>query len=174
MFGSRITDIFSGCRAFTRDATALIPITTTGSDVETELTWQALYRGLVIAEIAAPCRTRPGGSFSKLRTVSDGPAVSLRLFLILKSYKPLTFFGVCSIALGLLGVAVGARRVYEYATEWHVYAVPSAALTASLVLLSFLSLALGLILNRTNLRLLVLEKLLWKRTAPRGDGEPEQ
>src|SRR4051812_39083594 len=47
MFKSEITDIFSGYRAFTREAAALIPITARGFDVETELTLQALYRGLV-------------------------------------------------------------------------------------------------------------------------------
>src|SRR5712692_1942858 len=72
MFGTPITDIFSGYRAFTREAAAQIPITARGFDVETELTLQALYRGLVIKELPAPYRARPEGSFSKLRTVSDG------------------------------------------------------------------------------------------------------
>jgi hypothetical protein len=98
----------------------------------------------------------------------------LRLFLILKSYKPLTFFGLCSMGLAGLGLAAGARPVYEYATERFVYAVPSAILAASLILLAFLSLGLGLILNSTNLRLLELERLLWKRTARRSNPEPKQ
>jgi len=85
VFGSRISDIFSGYRAFTREAAAQIPITAAGFDVETELTLQALYRGLVIVEITAPYRARPEGSFSKLRTVSDGLLVFLKLFLILRS-----------------------------------------------------------------------------------------
>jgi glycosyltransferase involved in cell wall biosynthesis len=173
MFRSKISDIFSGYRAFTREAAAQIPITSVGFDVETELTLQALYRGLVIKEIVAPYRARPEGSFSKLRTVSDGFAVLLRLFLILKSYKPLTFFGLCSIGLVGLGLAAGFRPVYEYITERYVYAVPSAVLAASLMLLAFLSLGLGLILNSTNLRLLELERLIWKRTARRGDSEPK-
>jgi glycosyltransferase involved in cell wall biosynthesis len=165
MFKAQISDIFSGYRAFTREAAAQIPITARGFDVETELTLQALYRGLVIKEIAAPYRARPLGSFSKLRTFSDGFAVLLKLFLILKSYKPLTFFGLCSLALFLLGLGAGARPIYEYLTERYVFAVPSAILAASLVLLSFFSLGLGLILNSTNLRLLELEKLICKRLA---------
>lgn len=173
MFGSKISDIFSGYRAFTREAAAQIPITAAGFDVETELTLQALYRGLVIKEIVAPYRARPEGSFSKLRTFSDGFAVMLRLFLILKSYKPLTFFGLCSLGLALLGLAAGTRPVYEYVTKSFVYAVPSAILAASLILLAFLSLGLGLILNSTNLRLLELERLLWKRTARRNEPEPK-
>lgn len=165
MFKAQISDIFSGYRAFTRDAAAQIPITAAGFDVETELTLQALYRGLLIKEIAAPYRARPEGSFSKLSTFSDGLAVILKLFLILRSYKPLTFFGLCSLGLLLLGLLVGSRPVYEYITERYVYAVPSAILASALVLLSFLSLGLGLILNSTNLRLLELEKLIRKGPA---------
>jgi len=171
VFGSRISDIFSGYRAFTREAAAQIPITAAGFDVETELTLQALYRGLVIVEITAPYRARPEGSFSKLRTVYDGLLVFLKLFLILRSYKPLTFFGLCSLALGSMGLLVGFRPVHEYVTEHYVYTVPSAILAASLVLLAFLAFGLGLILNSTNLRLLELEKLVLKRLARRGDSE---
>lgn len=163
MFKSNVTDIFSGFRAFTRDAAAQIPITARGFDVETELTLQALYRGLVLKETTVPYRARPEGSFSKLSTVSDGIRVLLKLFLILKSYNPLTFFGLSSIVLLILGLAAGARPVYEYITERYVHAVPSAVLAAALVLLAFFSLGLGLILNSANLRLLELEKLILKR-----------
>jgi len=38
-----------------------------------------------------------------VRTVSDGLLVLLKLFLILRSYKPLTFFGLCSMGLFVLG-----------------------------------------------------------------------
>jgi glycosyltransferase involved in cell wall biosynthesis len=164
-FGSRVTDIFSGYRAFSREAVERIPITAAGFDVETELTLQALYRGLVIQEISAPYRERREGSYSKLNTISDGVRVMLRLFLILRSYKPLTFFGLCSIAVFILGLGAGARPVYEYITRSYVYAVPSAVLAASLVLLSFLLLGLGLTLNSTNLRLLELEKLVLRRVS---------
>src|SRR5439155_8699243 len=102
-------------------------------------------------------------SFSKLRTFSDGFRVLLRLFLMLKSYKPMTFFGLCSGVLLALGLLAGARPVYEYATERWVYAVPSAVLAAALVILSFLSLGLGLLLTSVNLRLLELERLIDKR-----------
>src|SRR5437764_3443749 len=117
MFGTQISDIFSVYRAFTREAAAQIPITARGFDVETELTLQALYRGLVIKELPAPYRARPDGSFSKLNTISDGFAVILKLLLILKSYKPLTFFGLCSIVLLGLGLIAGSRPVYEYFSE---------------------------------------------------------
>ncbi len=171
-FKSNVTDIFSGYRAFTREAMAKIPITARGFDVETELTLQALYRGLVIKEIEAPYGTRPEGSFSKLRTGSDGMLVMLRLFLVLKSYKPLTFFGGISIGFFLLSLLAGIRPVLDYIRERYVHTVPSAILAASLMLLAFLSLSLGLILNSTNLRLLELEKLIERQRTPRNPNPP--
>src|ERR1035437_2571370 len=165
MFKSHVSDIFSGYRVFTREAARQIPVTTKGFDVETELTLQALYRGQVIREIPVPYRARPAGSFSKLNTFSDGFRVLLRLFLIVKSYKPLTFFGSLAIVLLLLGLAAGSLPVYDYLTDPNhfVHRVPSAILAAALVLLSFFSLGLGLILNSMNLRLLELEQLITKR-----------
>jgi glycosyltransferase involved in cell wall biosynthesis len=164
MFKSNVSDIFSGYRAFTRESARQIPITARGFDVETELTLQALYRGQVIKELPSPYRARPEGSFSKLNTFSDGFLVLLRLFLILKSYKPLTFFGGISLLLLALGLGVGSLPVYDFATDPNhfVHRVPSAILAASLMLLSFFSLGLGLILNSMNLRLLELEKLVAK------------
>jgi len=164
MFKSDVSDIFSGYRAFTRESARQIPITARGFDVETELTLQALYRGQVIKELPAPYRARPEGSFSKLNTFSDGFLVLLRLFLILKSYKPLTFFGGISLILFALGLAAGSLPVYDFITDpnHYVHRVPSAILAASLMLLAFFSLGLGLILNSMNLRLLELEKLVAK------------
>lgn len=160
MFQAQVSDIFSGYRVFTRAAAKQIPITARGFDVETELTLQALYRGMVIREMPAPYRARGAGSFSKLNTFSDGFRVLLKLFLILKSYKPLTFFGIGSLIFLALGLAVGSRPIYEFIEFHYVYTVPSAILAAALMLLSFLSLGLGLILNSINLRLLELEKLI--------------
>ena len=164
MFRAQVSDIFSGYRVFTRAAAKQIPITARGFDVETELTLQALYRGMVIQELPAPYRARGEGSFSKLNTFSDGFRVLLKLFLILKSYKPLTFFGGISLLLLALGLVVGSLPVYDYLTDPNhfVHRVPSAILAAALVMLSFFSLGLGLILNSVNLRLLELEKLVVK------------
>ena len=160
MFQSQVSDIFSGYRVFTHEAAAQIPITAKGFDVETELTLQALYRGLVIKELPAPYRARSEGSFSKLNTFSDGLRVLLKLFLIVKSYKPLTFFGGCSLVLLALGLVAGSRPVYEFITEHYVHTVPRAILAAALVILAFFSLGLGLVLNSINLRLLELERLV--------------
>ncbi len=163
MFKSNISDIFSGYRAFTRECALLIPITSHGFDVETELTMQSLYRGMVLKEIEAPYGERPSGSFSKLRTLPDGMRVLLRLFLLLRSYKPLTLFGSLAIVLFLATVAAGALPAFELFTHHRVDSRACAILALSGFMLTSLCLALGLVLSSVNLRLLELERVVIKR-----------
>jgi len=163
MFGSSISDIFSGYRAFTRECAQLIPITSHGFDVETELTMQSLYRGMVIREIEAPYGERPSGSFSKLRTLPDGMRVLLRMFLLMRSYKPLTLFGSVAIVLFLATIAAGALPAFELFEYHRVNSRACAILAISGFMLTCLSLALGLVLSSVNLRLLELERVVIKR-----------
>jgi glycosyltransferase involved in cell wall biosynthesis len=163
IFQARITDIFSGYRAFTHECALSIPITSRGFDVETELTVQSLYRGAVVHEIEAPYGERPSGSFSKLRTIPDGIKVLLRLFLLMRSYKPLSLFG--SLFLLLLVVSLGfavlpAWELFEY---HRVISRASAIVAISTFMLASVSLALGLVLSSVNQRLLELERVVIKR-----------
>lgn len=163
MFNAGISDIFSGYRAFTRECALLIPITSHGFDVETELTMQSLYRGMVIREIEAPYGERPSGSFSKLRTIPDGIKVLLRLFLLMRSYKPLTLFGSLAIVLLLATIAFGALPAIELIEYHRVNSRACAILAISGFMLTCLSLSLGLVLSSVNLRLLELERVVIKR-----------
>jgi glycosyltransferase involved in cell wall biosynthesis len=163
MFNANISDIFSGYRAFTRDCAQLIPITSHGFDVETELTMQSLYRGMVVKEIEAPYGERPAGSFSKLRTLPDGLRVLLRLFLLMRSYKPLTLFGSVAIILFIGTIAAGTLPLIELFEQHKVISRASAILAISGFMLTCLSLALGLVLSSVNLRLLELERVVIKR-----------
>lgn len=163
IFKASISDIFSGYRAFTRDCALTIPITSHGFDVETELTVQTLYRGLVIKEIEAPYGERPSGSFSKLRTVPDGIRVLLRLFLLLRAYKPLTLFGSVFIALLLLALFASVLPVIELVQQHRVVSRASAIGAITFFMLASLSLSLGLVLSSINHRFLELERVVIKR-----------
>lgn len=163
IFGASISDIFSGYRAFTHECALSIPITSRGFDVETELTVQSLYRGAVVREIEAPYGERPSGSFSKLRTIPDGIRVLLRLFLLMRSYKPLTLFGSLCIALLLVSLGFGALPAWELLEHHRVISRASAILAISTFMLASLSLALGLVLSSVNQRLLELERVVIKR-----------
>ncbi len=163
IFHADISDIFSGYRAFTRDCALTIPITCRGFDVETELTVQSLYRGMVVKEIEAPYGERPHGSFSKLRTFPDGIRVLLRLFLLLRAYKPLTLFGSVFIVLLLVAMGVGFVPFTELILHRHVLSRASAIVAISVFMLSCLSLSLGLVLSSVNQRFLELERVIIKR-----------
>ena len=82
IFGSKLTDVMSGYRAFTWRVAQSLPIISIGFDVETEMTIQLLYRRYVLKEIPIEYRARPANSSSKLRTFRDGfrvPAEDLRI-----------------------------------------------------------------------------------------------
>ncbi|MBX3750694.1 MAG: glycosyltransferase [Opitutaceae bacterium] len=163
IFGARISDIFSGYRAFTRDCALTIPITSRGFDVETELTVQSLYRGAVVREIEAPYGERPSGSFSKLRTIPDGIRVLLRLFLLLRAYKPLTLFGTLFMVLFLTSIGTGILPFSELVLHRYVASRACAIVSIASGLLAFMSLSLGLVLSSVNQRLLELERVVIKR-----------
>ena len=163
IFGAHISDIFSGYRAFTRECALNIPITSRGFDVETELTVQSLYRGMVIKEIEAPYGERPAGSFSKLRTLPDGMRVLLRLFLLLRAYKPLTLFGTLFIILLLVSIGTGILPFSELVLHRYVASRASAIVSIASGMLAFMSLSLGLVLSSVNQRFLELERVVVKR-----------
>src|SRR5262249_31553171 len=78
LFSSKITDVLSGYRVFSRAFAKTAPLMSQGFEVETEMTLQALAKRFVVKELPIAYGRRPEGSHSKLDTYSDG-------FLVLKS-----------------------------------------------------------------------------------------
>ncbi len=84
LFGSRIHDVLSGYRVFSRSFVKSFEGTTQGFEIETEITIDAVTRGLAIREVDTTYRARRAGSVSKLRTWRDGLRIArsiVRLFL---------------------------------------------------------------------------------------------
>ena len=160
IFGSRLTDVMSGYRGFTWRVARTLPIISIGFDVETEMTIQMLYRRHVLKEIPVGYRKRPPASVSKLRTFRDGFQVLLKIFVLIVAYKPLTVFGLLTIAFGLTGGAFIAFGLLRYASAapfelWF-------ALGASGLLAAVLFLSLGLMISSVNWRVRELESHLIK------------
>ncbi len=152
IFSADLTDILSGYRAFSRKVVRRVPVVSSGFEVETELTVQMLYYRLRIVEVQVPYRVRPAGSESKLRTFRDGFRVLWKLFSLFRNFKPLTFFGSMGIVLLVLGVLSGIPPIWDYAAYGYVYHVPLAILAVGLVLLSAVSVTIGLLLHAVNWR----------------------
>lgn len=163
IFGTSLKDPMSGYRAFTRDLAESLPVVAKGFDVETEMTLQMAYLGFVVKETEIPYRARPKGSTSKLRTFRDGAIVLVKILGILKAYKPLTFFGGLGIVSALLSLVIGSFVIDEYIQFQYIYSVPKAILAASLMTLAVVCVAIGLIINTLNFRLLEMMSVLTKQ-----------
>ncbi|MBS3734807.1 MAG: glycosyltransferase [Phycisphaerae bacterium] len=163
LFGAKLTDILSGFRAFNDRVARTVPVVSSGFEVETELTVQTLYYRLVIAEVPVPYTARPAGSRSKLRTVPDGARVLWKIFSLMRSAKPLTTFGAAGLVLLALGLAAGVAPLHDYITTGEVPHFPRAVLATGLVILSALSVLVGVLLHQLNWRFKELHNVLVRR-----------
>ena len=142
-FRTDFQDVLSGYRVMNRNFMGSVPLITGGFETETELTLQALEKGMVILEMPIRYRARPEGSVSKLSPFADGYRILITMAVLLRNHRPLYFFS--SIAVGLLvadGVylaALLAGRLPPYGRLVHIGVMGGLALLASgLVLIGVL------------------------------------
>lgn len=163
IFGSKLTDIMSGYRAFSRFTSRNLPVMAFGFDIETEMTIQCLYRRWVIREVPVTYRGRPSGSASKLNTFQDGFRVIFKILSLFRSYKPLTFFGLLAILLFAAACVCGAS---VYWGAWPHDSTPRIwliVLAASFLAMSLMATSIGVIVQLINFRFLELDSLLRRR-----------
>jgi glycosyltransferase involved in cell wall biosynthesis len=147
LFGRRFTDVLSGYRVFSRRYVKSFPALSTGFEIETELTVHALTLGLPIAEVESKYFARPEGSASKLNTFRDGFRILRVILTLLKNERPFLFFGILAVILALTSVTLAIPLAITYLEIGLVPRLPTAVLSASVMLLSFLSLVCGLVLD---------------------------
>ena len=147
LFGNRFTDILSGYRVFSKRFVKSFPALAKGFETETELTIHALELGMPIAEVATPYASRPEGSTSKLRTYKDGLRILRTIVRVYRNERPMAFFGSAGTLLFLLSVGLAWPLVITYLETGLVPRLPTAVLATGMMILAFLSLACGLILD---------------------------
>lgn len=147
LFDARLVDIMSGYRAFSRRFVKNFPVTSGGFEIETEMSLHALDKKFLIAEKPIMYRDRPEGSYSKLDTFGDGFRVLKTILWVFKDYKPLTFFTILSGIIFVLGIAIGTPVIVGFIETGEVAKIPSAILSASLMMISVISLFSGFILD---------------------------
>ena len=147
MFGRAFSDILSGYRVFSRRFVKSFPILSGGFEIETELTVHALELDLPVGEVATPYYSRQEGSASKLSTWSDGFRILSTVFKLYRAERPLSLFGGLGIALAIISVGLAIPIFITYVQEGLVPRLPTAVLSTGLMVLAFLSLACGLILD---------------------------
>jgi glycosyltransferase involved in cell wall biosynthesis len=147
VFGRAFTDILSGYRVFSRRFVKSFPILSGGFEIETELTVHALELELPVSELATPYYSRPPGSASKLSTWHDGFRILWTVLKLYRAERPLSLFGAFGLALIIISIGLAIPLVITYVQEGIVPRLPTAVLSTGLMLLAFLSIACGLILD---------------------------
>lgn len=138
VFRTRFKDVLSGYRVLNRNLLRSVPLITGGFETETELTLQALEKGMLILELPVRYRARPAGSFSKLSPFGDGYRILITMAVLLRNHRPLYFFSV--LALLLFALDAG------YALAWGIGLLPArSALFHGLALLALLALGVGML-----------------------------
>jgi len=147
LFGRSFSDILSGYRVFSRRFAKSFPALAVGFETETELTVHALQLRMPIAEIVTPYGARADGSESKLNTYRDGIRISLTILKLFKEERPLPFFSILFAMLSLSSLILAFPIAMTYLETGLVPRFPTAILATGLMLLAFLSLASGFILD---------------------------
>jgi hypothetical protein len=147
VFGDRISDMLSGYRAFSRRFVKSFPALAEGFETETEFTVHALELKMPVGEVKTAYKDRPPGSASKLNTIRDGIRILQTIIGLIRRERPLAFFGGVSGVLFLAAAALFLPVLATYLATGLVPRFPTFIASATLAMLSFLSLACGLILD---------------------------
>jgi hypothetical protein len=99
------------------------------------------------AEVPTNCRERRAGSKSKLRTYRDRTRIFLLIVRLTKDERPFQFFGLVSVAVGAIAVALAVPIFITYGNTGLVPRLPAAVLSVGIVVLGALSFFTGLTLE---------------------------
>jgi glycosyltransferase involved in cell wall biosynthesis len=147
VFGNRITDMLSGYRVFSRRFVKSFPALAAGFETETEFTVHALELRLPVGELRTAYKERPVGSASKLNTWRDGLRILRTILLLVQRERPLMFFSLAGAVLFAAAILLALPLLATFLETGLVPRLPTAVLATGLALLSFLSIASGLILD---------------------------
>ncbi|MDO4752860.1 MAG: glycosyltransferase [Candidatus Saccharibacteria bacterium] len=147
IFRSHVRDIMTGYRAMSRDFVKTCPVLSKGFEIETEMTIFALDKNFCIKEIPVDYRDREEGSESKLNTISDGIKVVMMIARLFEECKPMLFFGIVSLVLFVIAVAMVIPVLGEYFETGLVLRFPTLIVAGFLAIVAILMLICGIILQ---------------------------
>lgn len=147
LFKSDIKDIMTGYRAFSYGFVKTFPVFSEGFQIETEMTIHAVNYRMQVDNVIVDYRDRPEGSSSKLNTYSDGFKVLWKIVQLFKTYRPLGFFGLISLLLTAVALALFVPVLLEYFKTGLVLRFPTLIVSGFLELAAVQSLFTGLILG---------------------------
>jgi glycosyltransferase involved in cell wall biosynthesis len=147
LFGRAFADILSGYRVLSRRFVKSFPATSSGFEIETELSIHSLQLKLPTTECETLYFPRPADSPSKLKTYRDGFRIFGLILYLVRDVRPMLFFGALSLFLLIIALVLGYPVVKTYYEIGLVPRLPTAILATGLVLLASLSFTCGVILD---------------------------
>jgi len=168
VFGNRFHDMLTGYRVLSRRFVKSFPALTSGFETETELTVHALTLSMPVAEVPTAYKERPEGSDSKLRTINDGLRILTTILILLKEERPFAFFTSIFAVLAATSLLLAWPLFVTFMETGLVPRFPTAILASAIMLLAFLSLACGLILDTVTWGRRELRRMNYLGIAPPG------
>lgn len=147
VFGVHLSDMLTGYRIMSRRFVKSFPTNVEGFGIETELTVHSVRMMVPMAEIATKYKERPVGSVSKLSTYRDGFRILMTIAGLTRRERPLVFYGLIFLFFALMTFALGTPLVIEYFETGLVPRLPTAVLVSATMVIAFLSLVAGLVLD---------------------------
>ncbi len=146
-FKSKISDLLSGYRVFSRRFVKSFPAVSNGFEIETELTVHAMQMRMPIGEIQTKYSSRLPNSNSKLATFSDGWRILKMIGLLIKDEKPVAFFLSLAFLIFLPSLFVFVSVFREFLVTGLVDRIPSVVVAVSGFVATMLSIVCALILD---------------------------
>ncbi|MDO5475065.1 MAG: glycosyltransferase family 2 protein [Candidatus Saccharibacteria bacterium] len=146
-FKSNIKDIMTGYRAFSYEFVKTFPVLSNGFEIETEMSIHAIDKNMSLANVVIDYQDRPAGSKSKLNTYSDGAKVIFTIIRLYRIYKPMRFFGIISLILAAVAVALFIPILISYLNTGLVAQFPTLIVSGFIMVASIQSFFSGLILQ---------------------------
>lgn len=147
LFHSNIKDIMTGYRAFSYQFVKSFPVLSQGFEIETEMSIHAVDKNMYLENVVIEYRDRPEGSESKLNTYSDGFKVIFTIIKLLRTYKPMFFFGMIALIFIALGVGFMIPIIVEFVQTGLVPKIPTLIVSCISILIGIVSFFSGMILH---------------------------
>ena len=145
VFGTRVTDMLSGYRVFSRRFVKSFPAMSREFEIETELTVHAATLRVPQVEVPVGFKERAAGTESKLNTFSDGFKILGLIGRLVRDERPILFYGTLGFLTWVVAFVLGIPVVGHFLEFGNVPRFPTFFLSVGLVTLGFLWMMLGVI-----------------------------
>ncbi len=147
LFGRPVRDVLTGLRVLSRRFVKSFPAVSPRFEIEIELVVHALELRLPIGAMDGTYRARPPGSASKLSSIRDGLRVALKIAALFKDTRPFAFFGAIGALTAAVAIGLAVPLFVTYFETGFVPRLPTGVLVTGMMLLAFLCVFTGLILD---------------------------